>query len=98
MGFGLVGFANGCVNVFLAGDDDPGTALALRAQLLSDGLQAEHELRVATDELAHFVHKEDDFVVGRAGAEVVIDHLSEAFDVDTVVVASIIKPLAGGIG
>ena len=35
---GQVGPADGGVYVFLAGDDDPSPALALRAQLLGDGL------------------------------------------------------------
>ena len=95
---GLVGLANGGVDVFLAGDDDPGAALALRAQLLRDGLQAEHELRVGTDELAHLIHQKDHLVVGRLGSKVVVDDLGKAFDVDAEVVTGTVKPLASRLG
>jgi hypothetical protein len=98
LALGLVGLANGGINVFLAGDDDPGAALALGAQLLGDGLQAEHELGIGADELPHLVHQENDLVVGGLGGEVVIDNLGKAFDVDAVVIAGAVKPLAGGIG
>ena len=95
---GLVRLANGGVDVFLAGDDDPGAALALRAQLLGDGLQAEHELRIGTDKLTHLIHQKDHLVVGRFGSKVVVDDLGKAFDVDAKVIAGTVKPLASRLG
>jgi hypothetical protein len=53
---GQVGVTNSGINVGLTGDDDPSAATALGAELLGDGLQAEHELGVGANELAHFVH------------------------------------------
>ena len=70
------------VDVFLAGDDDPGAAFALRAQLLGNSLQAEHELRIGTDELPHLIHEKDHLVIGGPGGKVVVDELGKAFDVD----------------
>jgi hypothetical protein len=75
--FGFVGLTNGGVDVFLAGDDDPCPALAERAQLLGDGLQGEHQLRVVADELANLVDQENDAVTGGLGGEVVLDQLGE---------------------
>ena len=95
---GLVRLANGGVDVFLASDDNPGTALALRAQLLGDGLQAEHELRIGTDKLTHLIHQKDHLVVGRFGSKVVVDDLGKAFDVDAKVIAGTVKPLASRLG
>ena len=89
---GFVGFADGGVDIGLAGDDDPGAALALGAELLGDGLQAEHQFGVVADELAHLVHQEDHLVVGGPRAQVLIDELGKAFDVDAVVVARFVKP------
>ena len=71
--FGLVGFADGGVDVFLAGDDDPGAAVAEGAQLLGDGLEGQHQLRVVTDELADFIDQEDDAMAGRLGIEVLAE-------------------------
>ena len=70
---GFVGFADGGVNVFLTGDDDPCPALAQRPKLLGDGLQRQHQLSVVADELTDFIDKEDDPVAGGLGIEVVAD-------------------------
>ncbi len=51
------------INIFLGCNHDPGTAIANGAKFLGDGLQVEHQVRIATDELAHFVNQEYDAMV-----------------------------------
>jgi len=93
-----IGVPDGCIDVGLTCDDDPGATLALGTELLGDGLQAEHELGVGPNELAHLIHQKNDFVVSRTGGKVVFDHFGKAFDVDAVIVPRAVKPLASGSG
>ena len=97
VGARLVGFAQRGVDVFLAGDDDPRTALALCAQLLGDGLQVEHELGVPANELPHLVHQKDDPVRWSFGLQILVDQRRKTFDVDAVTFAGVVEPLASGI-
>ena len=98
VGARLVGFAQGGVDVFLAGDDDPRPALAAHTKLFGDGLQVQHQLGVLADELADLVNKEDDAMAWALGVQVVTHQFSKAFDVDAVTVTGIVEPLASGLG
>ena len=93
---GLVGLAERSVDVFLAGDDDPRPTLRRGTKLLGDGLQVEHQLGVVADELTDLVDQEDDAVAGGPGLEVGVHQLGEGLDVDAVLVARAVEPLAGG--
>ena len=69
----------------LAGDDDPGLALAAGTQIFRDGLQIQQQLQIVAHILSHFVHHKDHMVVGPLGLDVVIDKLGEVFDGDGVI-------------
>ena len=57
------------VELLLGGDYKPVSSTAPDAELLHDGLQVEHLLNVAGDELADLVHDKDQGVAGPSTAD-----------------------------
>ncbi len=86
------------VDGFLAGNHHPHAALAAAAQLFHQGLQVQHQALVAADELAHFVHHEQQAEVTAVfrglGLHVVANLLGEAVGGDGVVFRAV-EPVAG---
>ena len=64
----VVEAADELAELLLRGDDDPVLAAALHAEALHDGLQVEHLLDVARDELADLVDDEHERSAQAAGA------------------------------
>jgi len=60
-------FAEDGVDVLLGGDHHPGPAAADGAEVLGDGLQIEHQGGILANELAEFIHQEDDAARERVG-------------------------------
>ena len=59
----LVHLRRDTAQLLLRGHEDPGATGAMRRQLLGDGLQVEHQLRVIADELADLIDEEGDALV-----------------------------------
>ena len=59
----LVHLRGDAAQLLLRGHEDPGATGAMRRQLLRDGLQVQHQLRVVADELADLVDEEGDALV-----------------------------------
>ena len=59
----LVHLRRNTTQFLLRGHKDPGATGAMRRQLLGDGLQVQHQLRVVADELADLVDEEGDALV-----------------------------------
>ena len=59
----LVHLRGDAAQLLLRGHEDPGATGAMRRQLLRDGLQVQHQLRVVADELADLVDEEGNALV-----------------------------------
>ncbi|MNQ59776.1 hypothetical protein D3C85_740370 [compost metagenome] len=82
----------------MRGDDDPGAALADGAEVFGDGLQGQHQLGVAADELANLVDQKQHAVFGRLGFQVFIDPAAEVFHGDAEGLLGVLEPLVRGLG
>ena len=71
LGFGFIGFAYGFVDIFLTGDNDPGSPIAQGSQLFGNRLQGQHELGVVANELPDFVDQKDDARTGFLSGQIV---------------------------
>ena len=92
---GFIGFTDSSINIFLTGHNHPRPALTQATELLNDGLQGEHHLRVVANKLPHLIHQEDNAMAGWLGRQVVPNDFCQSFDVDFVIVARIIEPKPG---
>ena len=59
----LVHLCGNAAQLLLRGHEDPGATGAMRRQLLRDGLQIKHQLRVVANELADLINKEGNALV-----------------------------------
>ena len=99
---GLAGahLAEDGVDVLLGGDHHPGAPAAGGAEVLGDGLEAEHQVGVLADELADLVHQEDQAMGGAAAVEILAHPAGEVLHREQrgEVGLGLVQPAAGALG
>ena len=77
----------------MGGDHYPRPTTTLRAQVLHDGLEVQHQTTVLANESSHLVHQEDQTAAILLFVEVFLHVLAKGFDAQGEVVLGIVHPL-----
>ena len=93
LGLGAFQITQHCVQVFLGGHDNPGPAMTDCAKLFGDGLQVEHEVGVAADELADLICQEHDAVLWALAVQITLDPFGKIFHGKAEIIFRSIDPL-----